>query len=275
MSFAGRTVNSINHIESYRIHQAVREIKYTYGYDVAIKQKDLLMYGQNVDVGTSSTTIMTLISGQLNETYVSSNLINRLSSSNNSDAQPVTVEGHTISNGLLSFKTQTVTLTGQTPVALTTPLARCTRIYDSNGASLLGNIYAFQSTSAVVAGVPSDGTKVHAIIPAGSNQTKKCSTSTSAYDFFLISSFGASLNKKTAANADLRIEFRQIGHTFKTNIELSIGTDGSSYASFDGIEPLIIIPNNSDVRMVAEASTSGVSITSNINGYFAYILNPL
>jgi len=47
---------------------------------VAHKKKSLLKFGRNKLVGTSAATIMTLPAGVSNETYISTNGINRLSS---------------------------------------------------------------------------------------------------------------------------------------------------------------------------------------------------
>lgn len=272
MSHVGGIIVSDNHIESYGVHQAKREILSRFGDDIAIKPKSLLKFGQNTDVGTSSATIMTLPAGQLNETYVSSNLINSISSSSASDIEPIYYEGHTISGSNLTFVTGTVTLNGQTKIALPTSVARVTRAYNANGANLIGNIYFYEGTSAVVAGVPSDGTKVHLMIPAGLNQSRKAATAFSQFDYGIITSIEAALNQKTPANADVVLEYRELGSVFKTLTIISLGSQGSS-STFRQLEPFIVIPKNCDVRMIAVANTPSVSISASFNCYLGYVIN--
>lgn len=272
MSHVGGTIITDNYIESQAAHQATREIHARFGDTIAIKPKSLLKFGQNNDVGMTAATIMTLPSGIYNETYVSSNLINSISSSSASDNEPIYYEGHTISGNNLTFVAGTVTLNGQTKTALPTAVGRISRAYNANGANLIGNVYFYEGTSAVVAGVPSDGTKVHMIIPAGLNQTRKSSTSFSQFDYGIITSIEAALNQKTPANADVALEYREIGSVFKTLTIISLGSQGSS-STFRQLEPYIVIPKNCDVRMVAVANTSSVSISASFNCYLGYVIN--
>lgn len=95
------------------IRHAINEIYSTYGDVVSVneKAKSLLKFGQNALVGTSQATVMTLPAGILAETYVTTNAIDSVSSSDNGDTQLVYVEGHTIDgDGNLTFISQTVTL---------------------------------------------------------------------------------------------------------------------------------------------------------------------
>lgn len=128
---------------------AIEQIKDTYGDDVSVsqKKKPLLKFGRtsNADADVK-TTIAVLQGTEVNETFATGNTIDYLSSSDNGDTVAVTVEGHTLLAGDLSFSSQTVTLTGTTPVALTTPLARVNRLFNvatgsfaSPATALVGN----------------------------------------------------------------------------------------------------------------------------------------
>ena len=95
----------------------------TFGDQVSIvnKAKTLRKFGRNAAVGGTFETVWRTGG---DETYATDNTIDSVSSSDDGDTQAIHVEGHTISNGLLTFVAQEVTLTGQTPATLTTPLAR-------------------------------------------------------------------------------------------------------------------------------------------------------
>ena len=130
----------------FLIKYAQRSILSDFSDRVSVFEKDkqLLKFGRNESVGTSEATIMTLPSGQSEETYVSSNIIDTISSNNSSDTQEVVIEGHTISGSDLTFSSQTATLNGQNKVTLSTPLARATRVYNNGSADLLGSVFVYE-----------------------------------------------------------------------------------------------------------------------------------
>lgn len=256
------------------IKQAERVAFSTYGHKISVskKAKNLIKFGRNDDVTNAATgsTIMQFVGGEDHETYISSNLINRVSSSSASDTEVIVIEGHTIdSNGEFTFTVQSATLQGQTQVTLTTPLARCTRIYNNNGTNLVGNIYVYQSGITVTAGVPQDGTKTHCIIRAGKQQSEKASTTISKDDYWLITEFTASVLKKTADFADFELQIRLKGKVFRTYdlLTASSGTDASGKQ-----DPLLLVPPNSDVRISAVGGSDSLECSGVIHGYLASIV---
>ena len=162
-----------------RLVQGEREIQATYGDYVSIdkKAKSLIKFGKSADLSTNGLQTVWTVGG--NEVYVSDNTIAYVSSSNALDVQEVTIEGHTITgtgfDQEFTFVVQNVTLNGQTPVALTTPLARTSRMYNNNGQELVGRVVVYENTT-VVGGVPSDATKIHLDIPAGFQSSFKAAT---------------------------------------------------------------------------------------------------
>lgn len=96
---------------------AVNEIESTYGDRVSIelKEKSLIKFGRNEDVGTTEETVW-LVGGD--ETYPTTNAIDTIVSTDAGDDQQVIIEGHTISGNDLTFVTQTATLNGTTNVSL-------------------------------------------------------------------------------------------------------------------------------------------------------------
>jgi hypothetical protein len=202
-----------------RLVQGEREVYSTYGQRVSIdaKAKSLLKFGKSGNLSTNAG-LQTVWSVDGNETYISTNLIDSVVSSSASDTQEVTIEGHTIEgsgvDAKFTFVVQTVTLNGQTPVALTTPLARASRVNNNSSTEIVGVVSVYED-SAVTGGVPNDVTKVHIDIPLGFQQSFKAATTFSNTDyFFLTGCYGAVSQKQTAA-ADFYIELREVGKSFR------------------------------------------------------------
>lgn len=250
---------------------AMQVILNNFGDNVSIvtKSKFLIKFGKSSQVGTVNTTIMTLPSGVLNETYISDNLITTISSSNVNDVEPIVIEGHTIDgNNDFIFSTQTATLDGQNKVTLTTPLARCTRMYANGSNNLIGDIYAYQEDT-ITSGVPDTGSKVHCIIPSGVNNSLKASTTTSKNDYWIVTQFGATILEKNASFAEVALEIRQKGKTFRqSNI---IGTS-SGQQVVQYFDPYLIVPSNADVRLVAKGGGANIEVAGFIEGYLAIVI---
>lgn len=259
-------------IENSTISVAVNNILGTYGDVVSVgeKNKTLLKFGESQQVTTSKVTLMDLPTGTLNETYLTDNLITHFSSSSGSDTEAIILEGHIIDgNGDFTFVVQEVTLVGQTKTALTTPLARCTRIYNNGANDLVGNIYVYEDDT-VVAGVPSTGSRVHCMVAAGKNNSSKCATTISSQDYWIITSVTALFLEKAAGFAEVHLEIRAKGKTFREYAHLSVNSGGpSQQLTFD---PPIIAPKNCDVRLTAIADGANTYIGGYINGYLAIII---
>lgn len=189
---------------------ALREIELQYGDRVSIsgKGKTLIKYGRNDAVGTSETTVMTLPSGELHETYVTTNIIDKFSSSDDGDDQQWKVEGHICVDGVpTDFVPQEITLQGQDETALTTPLCRVTRAYSNDSTSSAGAIYFYEDDT-VSSGVPQTAEKIHLTVPAGLQQSAKASTALSEDDYAICTQVTGSLLEKTSSYADFRLQIR-------------------------------------------------------------------
>jgi hypothetical protein len=257
-----------------RLVQGEREVYSTYGQRVSIdaKAKSLLKFGKSGNLSTNAG-LQTVWSVDGNETYISTNLIDSVVSSSASDTQEVTIEGHTIEgsgvDAKFTFVVQTATLSGQTPVALTTPLARTSRV-NNNGSTEIVGVVAVYEDSAVTGGVPNDVTKVHIDIPLGFQQSFKAATTFSNTDyFFLTGCYGAVSQKQTAA-ADFYIELREVGKSFRQIACLTASSSGGSFnIEFD---PAIIIPRNADVRVRCTTGTNNAVVFTNFRGYLAKVV---
>jgi hypothetical protein len=251
--------------------QAINEVFETYGDVVSIedKKKSLHKFGENLLVDTGEATVMTLPAGVVAETYATTNAITHLSSSNAGDTQTWTIEGHTVADGVFTFVTQTKALTGQTKVALDTPLARITRMENGGTTNNAGVIYGFEDDT-LSSGVPTTAAKVHIMVPVGENQTLKASTTISNTDYCFLTSFYASINKKTAGFAIVRLRVRTAGGVFRTVFKRGIQSAGTDLQM--ELRPYIIVPKNADIIVTAEADAASTFVVGGFNSILASVV---
>lgn len=272
------------------LEYACRVIERNYGdkVDPWNKGKTLFKFGRtaNADSGVR-TTVAQFQGAVVNETFATTNSVDRVVSTSTSDnTGTVTIEGHTIdSSGNMTFVVQLATLNGQTPVALTTPLARVTRIYrtpsgsfSSPSAALVGNIYVYDSTVATSApsGVPSDATATKAMIAAGFQQTEKCATTISAKDYWIATTSFVSITQAgggPAAKVEFQYETRDVANggvwrPFGPEISIEAGAQDMIQLSS---EPYFIVPKNHDFRVIAISNTANTEVSASVVGLLAEI----
>lgn len=260
--------SQFNAIRSDALRQAVQEIMETSGRQVYVKPRNLRKFGTHDSL--SATELETVWEVNSNETYVSDNVINRASSSSAADTQVIEYEGHTIDgNGNLTFTSgNLVTLQGQTPVTLDPPLARHTRAVNRSATEIQGDVYFYQSTATVTAGVPQETALTHNKISGTASppqqQTQKAATSTSQHDWWVIVDWSASVRVKQDTRVNFYLELREKGQVFRVISTMSCSAGDTRNRRF---EPHLIIPPNSDVRVRAIAAASGAEVSSEINGY--------
>lgn len=264
----------------YGLANALQVIKSAYGDDAQYKPKTLRKFGKTANTAASSakTTVAEFQDGTtagtvFNETYATDNTIDEVVSTSGSDTMVVTIEGHTLSGSELTFVTQTVTLTGQTPVPLSTPLARANRIFTTANATTTGNIYVYDSTEAVsvASGVPQTPSATKVMILAGMAQSEKGASSIGSVDYYIVTQLTISINKSggAAQTVEFQIENRQIGNGFMPLCEFITVGSTSNPGREVNFDPPIIIPKNSDFRIVAYASAADLTVSAGINGYLA------
>ena len=244
----------------------------SYGVRVSVmsKAKGLLKFGENQSVGTSKETVWE-IGGH--EVYVTTNIIDTVSSDDAGDDQLLCIEGHTVvGTGVdaeFTFVTQQATLDGQNKVVLSTPLARVSRCFNDDSTTLTGDVYVYEDT-AISGGIPTDITKAHILCLAEHQQSTKAATTLSNTDFYALTEITLSVQKKTTASADFHLEVREVGKVFRSRAMLSTSeSGGATEIEFD---PPIIIPSNADIRITANASTTSVSCSAAFDGYLAEII---
>jgi hypothetical protein len=255
------TGNSSNPFQSvipdFKLAHAIREIKNSDAVDVSIweKAKTLIKFGRNPDLDTGVRETIWNTGGD--ETLKTANDIDIVVSTNVGDTQDVVIEGHTISGSDLTFVVQTATLNGTTNVSLTTPLARVTRLYNNSSTDFAGDIT-----------VQDAGTSTHITVfgTAGENQSKKCATSLSSVDYWVITELSGGVVGTAAATVNFELQVKDVGKVWRTIYEFN----SSSYTDVE-LNPSIIISPNSDVRMVGTSGTNNTEAVANIRGYLAII----
>ena len=238
----------------YEVSYAVQQILDTYGDTVSVREKakSLLKFGKNPDIDANVREMVWATGGI--EVLPTTNAINRIVSTNVADTQSVKLEGHTVDgSGNLTFVVQSATLTGTTPVVLTTPLARCTRAYNDSGTEILGTVTIYE-----------DGSDTHCTIATGEQQSLKGATSISQVDYWIISDWVISVNKATSASVDFELQVRLKDKVFRTVYIASTNSTAEIY-----FRQPIIVPPNSDVRVLATTGVNNVSVTTAIHGWLA------
>ena len=247
------------------------------------KDKSVLKFGRNLNMSLGVLSTIWDV-GVANETYLdsangtSANLIDRISASNASDtSRTIRVEGHYLSAAhtfhFVALDVVTDASNGQTPVDLANAtvvadafggwgdylkLARCSRLANLSATDLLGNIYAFQSGITVTAGVPQDLTKTHAKITSPRQQTNKCATTISNEDFAIMTTARAGVGRAAAAFVDFSLEIAERPNIFRERT-LGIASRDSGFVPFFSQPPYIVIPPNSDIRLLGSSSANSVT----------------
>ena len=256
-----------------RLVQAEREIYKTYGDVVSVdkKSKSLIKFGKSANLTTGEFATVWTRGG--NETYLTDNLIDRVASGSVLDVYQVTFEGHTVSgtghNQKFTFVSQTITLTGQTPVVIPIPMARVSRAYNANGVDLVGTV-RFYENSAVTNGVPDDIDKVHLDIPAPLQQSFKAATTFSDNEYFILTGGFGSVSLKQVAVVDFYIEVKSPGGVFRQQSAVSASSSSGPWQI--DLDPAIIIPRNCDVRVRCETATNGAVAFVHFKGYLAEVI---
>jgi len=191
-------------------------------------------------------------------TFSTSAAIDSISCADNSATQNMLISGLDANYLLVD---QVIVLTGQTRVALTTPLIRVHRVFNADSTDLPGDVYVYENT-AIVTGVPTDTTKVRAFVNAPDNQTLMgvFTVPANSTGFFL--GLSTSLSRRQAGVAIFTGKVRGFGGVFRTQIRYALNTLGTSY---NLVPPTASsrFPEKTDFVAHAEVDTNdiGVSVT--------------
>jgi hypothetical protein len=135
-------------------------------------------------------------------------------------------------------------------------------------------VCAYDSTEAggVTNGTPNTDSSSKCIIN-DRNQSEKCATSISYQDYYFITEMAAAVSRGGAtAKVDAQIEVKEYGGVWRpVGPELELDTSSLLFSKME-FEPYIIVPKNSDVRMVATSTANGTFVTAFFNGILASIV---
>jgi len=255
-----------------RLVQAEREIYNTFGQKVSVHQKakSLIKFGKSATLATTGLQTVWTVGG--NETYVSTNTIDSISSGAIADTQEIYLEGHTVTgtgvNQKFTFVTQVVQLNGRTRVALPIPLARVSIAYNNNATPLVGRVVVYDNTP-LTNGIPTDVSKIHIDIPLGFQESFKAATTFSDVDYYILTGGFGSVSSKQAGAADFYLEIREPGKVFRQ--VAGISATGAGPWQID-LDPAAIIPRNCDVRIRVETTENNLSVFGSFKGYLAKVV---
>jgi len=268
------------------ILQAERVVLAQYGdtVSVAAKAKNLNKFGRtSTNVGTTFATIAEFQGSVADETFVTTNLIDSVSSSSASDTMDVTIQGHTVDvSGNMTFVSQTVTLAGQTEVPLPTPMARASRMFVANDGTFgnvapdaVGTIAVYDNTDGIAAGVPNTDAATKMLIAPGETQSEKCAVTTASDEYWFLTTFTAQVYEAAATTdfVTVRIEIRDIvnGGAWRPIGGDVVAVPGIFTAPPSRFSPFLIVPKNHDIRAIAKTDAGTAPVEAEITGYLAAV----
>lgn len=249
----------------------IARIEDQYGITVSFdrKMKGLRKFGRNLDLDSGGGFEQVWTTGGL-ETLSTTNDITHIASTSASDtARILSWEGHTIDgSGNLTFVAGDVTINGQAKVALPTPLARITRLYNKSSPAFLGTITVAKNVT-FTNGVPASD--IHATILPEDQQTLKCATSMSQTDLFMITELEFSIKRSVSSSVDFKLQVREKGGVWRTQFTTALSSDGSTTYEYFFDDTQIIVPPNADVRILAESSTNNTVVDAVMVGLLATV----
>jgi hypothetical protein len=252
---------------------ALKEIERTYGDEVRVGRKSLFKFGRNQLAGSSEAIICHdgISPVGFGVTFPTTNTLTSICSTNAGDTQTLTVEGCTVSGGVLTFVSQTVTLTGQTDATLGTALAVCSRVQNLGSATATsGDVYVHEG-GATTGGVPDNLGTVGNVMAVEDQTTLFAGTFITSTNYFIMTHLYVNVAKKTSAYCDFRLETRTSSTPWVTQEVESASRDSGGVAV--DFFPYRIVPPNSLVAITSNASTTSVDVMASFYGFFADIVS--
>lgn len=187
--------------------------------------------------------------------------IDRLSSSDAGDTQDIEVQGLDANYDLVL---QTITLTGQTPVALTTPLIRVFRLKNVGATDIVGRVFCFVN-GATTGGVPNTVTDIRAIIDNGNNQTEMAIyTVPAGKTGYIREIYASTAGGSRPTNYVVKMKIRPFGQVFQLKHRRSINDDKDLEKKFDTPEKAT---EKADIVITAETTENSINGSSMSAGF--------
>ncbi len=225
-----------------------------------IGTSSIAKFGENPDISTATVPEDIWDFGGLYN-FSTTNDIDSISSSNNSDVHEFTIIGLDINwNEVI----QTKTLNGQTREALDTPLIRVYRVYNSSGVITLGDVYVYVNGTTTL-GVPDTAVDVRAMVRIDHEQTMMLVYTVPAGKTAYWMGGYVSMSTTKAALAIFSFKVRNFGGVFREQNKVSTSSTGSNSFIRTPFVPNVI-PEKSDVIVrCVETSTNNVGVSAGMD----------
>lgn len=192
---------------------------------------------------------------QMTYTFATGATIDSISSADDTDVVDIEVQGL---DSAYTLTVQTITLSGQTRVALDTNLTRVFRMKNVGSADLSGDTYCYENT-ALTDGVPDDKTKIKAVIQNGNNQTLMCIYTIPAGKTGYLYEWDASTaGASKSSQYIIRVKARPFGQVFQLKHISSISdTAGNTYTH--EYKPPTVYSEKTDFVITVQATEAGAT----------------
>ena len=249
------------------------QISQTYGDHVSIdqKSKSLRKFGRNDGLTQNVEEQVWEVGGI--EVLTDDNTITHFASTDTGDVGVICkLEGFvTDGSGNITFTIQDITLDGQNKTALTTPLCRATRLYNASNVDFSGIIYVSKDV-AYASGVPASDQHIK-VLPEN-QQSLKCATSTDRTNYWIVSTVFFSVGRAVPTVVDFKVQIRLKGGTWRTQFATTVNSQQSNASFYSDDDPLVV-PPNSDVRVLATSTANNVVVDATLVGVLAVIIPAL
>ena len=161
------------------------------------------------------------------------------------------------SNYDLVVQTATLDATdARTRVALSTSLIRVFRVKNTSSTGLTGRVVVYPNT-ALTAGVPTDKSKIRAIVHPENNQTEMAVfTIPDGYTCYMRSWYAAAAGANKSTNYIVRVKARPFGQVFQLKHRSALSDIGTSYIQHTYVEPEVFAAKT-DIEMTVEMTAGG------------------
>ena len=213
---------------------------------------------------TGDSSIEDIWEGGGEYVYSTSNDIVSISSSNDTDTEPIELNTQLLDGTELI---QTVTLQGHTRVALTTPCAIVVRMENDGTTKLLGRVYCYSGTESAL-GVPSGASVTKAVIDDGNNQTQMAiyRVPKQKVGFLYRGELGIEFSSGPIGTETLTAQYqsRRAGKIFKVKKTISVQASGSS--NYDNARDFKdVIPALTDIKLTKIYASEDMGANGSFN----------
>lgn len=191
--------------------------------------------------------------------------IDSISSTNNGDTQDVEVQGLDANYDLVI---QTVTLQGNTRVALTTSLIRVFRVKNSNSTDFAGHIIVYENDTTVDdPGVPDDSNLIRAVVHPENNQTEMCVfTVPAGYTALVYRFYADTAGASRSAEYLIKLKARPFGGVWQLK-QKGVMDDSTGKKLDREFKVPLKFSEKTDIELTAEILTSNITGANLIGGF--------